>query len=199
VDAPSPVQVEHRDVQPVRVVPGAHLWRLHGRQGEDGSAELTHVGVGYRRDAGHVLSLHVCRGGRLPTPVEGPRTVGEDEHPAARGVVLGLVLGKPIGIMIATFLLVKLTRATLDPTVSWPDLAAVSVVAGVGFTVSLLIGELSFDAASPHGAHVKAAVLIGSLTSAALGGLLLTWRSQMRARLPATESGERQPDLAGRR
>jgi Na+:H+ antiporter, NhaA family len=99
--------------------------------------------------------------------------------PAAQGVALGLVVGKPIGILLATFLLVKLTRATLDDTVRWPDLFAVSVVAGVGFTVSLLIGELSFDATSPHSEHVKAAVLIGSLVSAALGALLLAWRTRV--------------------
>jgi NhaA family Na+:H+ antiporter len=110
--------------------------------------------------------------------------------PAARGVALGLVFGKPIGILLATFLLVKVTKATLDPTVTWPDLAAVSVVAGVGFTVSLLIGELSFDTGSPHSAHIKAAVLVGSLTSATLGGILLTWRSRAHVRRqPAAGSG----------
>ena len=107
--------------------------------------------------------------------------------PAAQGVALGLIFGKPIGILIATFLLVKLTGANLDPSVRWPDLAAVAVVAGVGFTVSLLIGELSFDATSPHSAHVKAAVLIGSLTSAAIGGLLLTWRTRVHLRTQPTE------------
>ena len=107
--------------------------------------------------------------------------------PAAQGVALGLIFGKPIGILIATFLLVKLTGANLDPSVRWPDLAAVAVVAGVGFTVSLLIGELSFDATSPHSAHVKAAVLIGSLTSAAIGGLLLTWRTRVHLRTQPTK------------
>jgi len=101
--------------------------------------------------------------------------------PAAQGVALGLVVGKPIGILLATVLLVKLTGANLDTTVTWLDLFAVSVVAGVGFTVSLLIGELSFDASSPHSEHVKAAVLIGSLAAAALGGILLTWRSRVHA------------------
>lgn len=106
--------------------------------------------------------------------------------PAAQGVALGLVLGKPVGILLATFLLVKLTRATLDPTVRWPDLAAVSVVAGIGFTVSLLIGELSFDATSPHGENVKAAILLGSLTAAVVGGALLSWRTRVRARAGAS-------------
>jgi len=102
--------------------------------------------------------------------------------PAAQGVAIGLVVGKPIGILLATLLLVKLTKANLDPTVKWLDLFAVTVVAGVGFTVSLLIGELSFDASSPHSEHVKVAVLVGSLTAAALGGILLTWRSRVHLR-----------------
>jgi len=109
--------------------------------------------------------------------------------PAAQGVALGLVLGKPIGILLTTFLLVKLTRADLDGSVRWPDLAAVSVVAGVGFTVSLLIGELSFAETSPHGEHVKAAVLIGSLAAATLGGALLTWRSRVHLRLADIPGG----------
>ena len=95
------------------------------------------------------------------------------------------MLGKPIGIMLVTVVLVKLTGASLDPTVKWLDLAAVSMVAGVGFTVSLLIGELSFDAASPHSGHVRAAVLIGSVTAAILGGILLSWRSRVHVRLQA--------------
>ena len=107
--------------------------------------------------------------------------VAAASDPAAQGVALGLVVGKPIGILLATFLLVKLTGATLDPSVRWPDLAAVSVVAGVGFTVSLLIGELSFDAGSPQSGHAKAAILVGSLTAAALGAALLTWRTRVHA------------------
>ena len=98
--------------------------------------------------------------------------------PAAQGVALGLVLGKPIGIVLATVLLVKLTRATLDESVRWWDVVAVSVVAGIGFTVSLLIGELSFEPGSPQAEHAKAAVLLASATAAALGAVLLTWRTR---------------------
>jgi NhaA family Na+:H+ antiporter len=103
-------------------------------------------------------------------------------EPAAQGVVLGLVIGKPLGIMLATFVLIKLTRAALDPTVTWLDLLAITVVAGVGFTVALLIGELSFAAGAPQSEPVKAGILIGSLISAAVGGLLLTWRSRTHGR-----------------
>ncbi|MBX9245002.1 Na+/H+ antiporter NhaA [Actinotalea ferrariae] len=107
---------------------------------------------------------------------------GTVADPAAQGVALGLVVGKPLGIVLATFLLVKLTRATLDPSVRWADVVAVGVVAGIGFTVSLLIGELSFEDGSPHTEHVKAAILIASVTAAVLGALLLRWRTRRHAR-----------------
>jgi NhaA family Na+:H+ antiporter len=102
--------------------------------------------------------------------------------PAAQGVALGLVLGKPVGILLATAALVGLTRARLDPSVRWPDLAAVSVVAGIGFTVSLLIGELSFPGGSPRGEHVKAAILLASAGAALVSSALLTWRSRVHVR-----------------
>ena len=101
--------------------------------------------------------------------------------PAAQGIVLGLVLGKPIGIVVATLLVVKLSRASLDQSVRWWDVVAVSVVAGIGFTVSLLIGELSFPAGSPQAEYAKVAVLLGSLCAAVLGALMLTWRTHRHA------------------
>ena len=107
--------------------------------------------------------------------------------PAAQGVALGLVAGKPIGILLATFALVRLTRANLDPTVTWLDLFAVSTVAGIGFTISLLIGELSFPAGSEQAEHVKAAVLVGSLAAGLLGASVLTWRTRVHARLRGTD------------
>ena len=128
------------------------------------------------------LAVPVFAAGVAMSPAALSSAAGD---PAAQGVALGLVVGKPIGILLATLLLVKLTGANLDPSVRWPDLFALAVVAGVGFTVSLLIGELSFDTASPHSAHIKAAVLIGSLTSAALGGILLTWRTRVHLRRQA--------------
>jgi len=100
--------------------------------------------------------------------------------PPAQGVALGLVLGKPVGIVLATFLLVSLTRARLDAAVRWWDVVAVGAVAGIGFTVSLLIGGLAFPAGSPHADTVKAAVLVGSVAAATIGASLLRWRARVR-------------------
>lgn len=107
--------------------------------------------------------------------------------PAAQGVFFGLVLGKPVGILLATWLLVTFTGAALDASLRWLDLVAVACVGGVGFTVSLLIGELSFTPGTPTSEAVKAAVLLGSLTAAAIGGGLLSWRSAVRAREQRTD------------
>lgn len=105
--------------------------------------------------------------------------------PNSQGVILGLVLGKPLGITVATVLLVRLTRAQLDPTVKFPDLIAVSMVAGIGFTVALLIAQLSFAPGSAESSHVRTAVLIGSVLAAVLGGTALQLRGRQRGkRLP---------------
>ncbi len=55
-------------------------------------------------------------------------------------------------------------------------LGDLAVAGGIGFTVSLLVGELSFESGSAQATHVKTAVLLASLTAAALGGALLAWR-----------------------
>lgn len=109
-------------------------------------------------------------------------------HPVAQGVSAGLVLGKPLGIILATWLLVALTKARLDSMLGWWDVLAAGCVAGIGFTVALLIGELSFTPGSANNEAAKAAVLIGSLASAAIGAVLLTWRSKVhKRRREATE------------
>ena len=64
--------------------------------------------------------------------------------PIAVGIVCGLVVGKTIGVFGTTRLLAALTRASLDSALRWIDIFGVSLLAGIGFTVSLLIGELAF-------------------------------------------------------
>lgn len=98
--------------------------------------------------------------------------------PVAQGVALGLVLGKPIGVLLATWLLATFTRAQLAEGIAWADVGALGAVAGIGFTVSLLIGDLAFGAGSASDDHVKAAVLIGSSTAAVIGAILLARRNR---------------------
>jgi len=107
--------------------------------------------------------------------------------PASQGVALGLVLGKPIGILLATFLVATFTRAALDSGLTWWDVLAVGAVGGIGFTVSLLVNELTFDGEQAD--LVTMAILIASVTAAIIGGILLAWRARVRLHPPEPNGG----------
>ncbi|WP_108717938.1 Na+/H+ antiporter NhaA [Miniimonas sp. S16] len=92
--------------------------------------------------------------------------------PVAWGVFLGLVLGKPLGITGATWLLCRFTRATLAPGVRWREIAAVATLGGIGFTVSLLIGSLAFEG-THRAEEVVLVVLLASVVAAAIGAVAL--------------------------
>ncbi|MER7502714.1 Na+/H+ antiporter NhaA [Nonomuraea pusilla] len=98
--------------------------------------------------------------------------------PVTVGVLAGLILGKPLGVLGAAWLVARFTRAHLDEGLTWTDVAALAVLAGIGFTVSLLIGELAFGAGSARDGYVKVAVLGGSLTAALVAGVLLRLRDR---------------------
>ncbi|MFH9012562.1 Na+/H+ antiporter NhaA [Streptomyces sp. NPDC017943] len=98
-------------------------------------------------------------------------------QPETLGVVLGLVVGKTLGIFGGTWLTARFTRASLSDELAWADVFAVSSLAGIGFTVSLLIGELAFEGDEAMTGEVKAAVLIGSLVAAILATVLLKIRN----------------------
>jgi len=103
--------------------------------------------------------------------------------PIALGIVAGLVLGKPIGILGTAWLTAKLTHASLDEDLTWLDVLGVSLLGGIGFTVSLLIGELAFGAGSERNEHVKIGILAGSLLAAALAAVVLRLRERAYRRL----------------
>lgn len=101
------------------------------------------------------------------------RLVGADfgaivMDPVTRGVFFGAVLGKPLGIISVTLLLVKIGFAKLPKNMDWVQVAAVGIMGGLGFTMSILISGLAFASASEVMA-AKCAILVGSLTSAILG------------------------------
>ncbi|MFE5912352.1 Na+/H+ antiporter NhaA [Streptomyces wedmorensis] len=116
-------------------------------------------------------------------------------QPVTLGVVLGLVVGKAIGIFGGTWLTARFTRAELNPDLSWPDVFAVASLAGIGFTVSLLIGELAFAGDAVLTDEVKAAVLTGSLIAAVIASILLKLRVRKYQALCADE--ERDDDHDG--
>lgn len=99
--------------------------------------------------------------------------------PILLGVLVGLVVGKPIGILLAARLATAL-GAKLSDGVEWIDIALIGALAGIGFTVSLLISELAFTAGESLGA-AKLGVLLASVAAVAVAGVLLALRKGLRA------------------
>lgn len=114
--------------------------------------------------------------------------------PVTIGVVSGLVLGKPIGILLATRLVTAATRARLDPALKWVDIAGVGVLAGIGFTVSLLIAELSFGVDNPHNDDAKIAIMLASVIAATIASIILMVRNRHYRRIVETEAIDENQD-----
>ncbi|OGX88871.1 Na+/H+ antiporter NhaA [Hymenobacter glacialis] len=108
-----------------------------------------------------------------PTAVQGLVT------PLGLGILLGLVVGKPLGIGTMCWLTVRLGWAELPPGVNWRQVWAVGILAGIGFTMSIFITLLAMGHHSPDTDTAKLAVLVGSACASALGYMLL------RSTLPA--------------
>jgi Na+:H+ antiporter, NhaA family len=102
-------------------------------------------------------------------------------EPVALGVVVGLLVGKIIGIFGASWLTIRLTPAARPAGLGWRDLAAVSMLGGVGFTVSLLIAELALAGQGPLLETAKAAVLLASAIASLVGAALLIRRGRVHA------------------
>ncbi|MFC4376854.1 Na+/H+ antiporter NhaA [Nocardia halotolerans] len=110
------------------------------------------------------------------------------------GIMAGLVVGKLVGITATTWLTVKLTRAELDAELSWIDVSGVALLGGIGFTVSLLVGELAFTG-DAQADHVRIGVLFGTLTAAVLATVVL--RARNRVYRVLAEAEERDDDGDG--
>jgi Na+:H+ antiporter, NhaA family len=106
----------------------------------------------------------------------------------AVGIVAGLVLGKFVGVLGTTWLVARFTRADLDEELGWVDMAGLALLAGIGFTVSLLIGELAYGTDSARDDHVKVAVLTGSVVASLLASVVLRARNRTYRRLCEAES-----------
>jgi NhaA family Na+:H+ antiporter len=119
--------------------------------------------------------------------------------PVALGIVVALVAGKTVGVFGTTYLVTKTTRAKLDDSLAWIDVAGLALLAGVGFTVSLLIAELSFGPGSAHDDHAKVAILTGSLVAALLAAVVLRLRNRHYRAVEEAErrdaDGDGVPDL----
>jgi NhaA family Na+:H+ antiporter len=117
----------------------------------------------------------------------------------ALGIAVGLILGKAVGITGATWLVARFTRAHLDEDLGWPDVVGLSLLGGVGFTVSLLITELAYGAGSERYDAAKVGILAGTLTAALLAAVVLRLRNRRYRRIEEAErrdaDGDGVPDV----
>jgi Na+:H+ antiporter, NhaA family len=112
----------------------------------------------------------------------------------AIGIIVGLVVGKTVGIFATSYLVARFTRATLNPDLRWVDLLGVAALAGIGFTVSLLIGELAYGVGGGRDEYVKIGVLAGSLLAAAVAAVILRSRNRAYRDLAALEECDSDAD-----
>lgn len=124
------------------------------------------------------------------TVVGGEGIAAQIADPVTVGIMVGLVVGKALGVLTATWLVQRVTRAALAAELSWWDVLGAALLAGIGFTVSLLIGELAFGAGSDRDDHVKVGVLLGSLLSALTATGVLRIRNRHYRRLCAEKEFE---------
>ncbi len=101
-----------------------------------------------------------------------PAAVGE---PVSLAVAAGLLVGKPVGIVLFAWLAVTLKLATLPTGVNWRMMLAAGFLGGIGFTMSLFIGELAFGDEKRLLADAKTGILLGSFAAAVIGAGLLWW------------------------
>jgi len=100
-------------------------------------------------------------------------------HPVTLGIACGLLFGKLAGVLGFTWLAVRLRAGVLPAGVNWRHLVGVSLLAGIGFTMSLFLGALAFPDDTLHG-EVRLGVLAGSTCAALAGALLLRFASASR-------------------
>ncbi|GGK99881.1 Na+/H+ antiporter NhaA [Mangrovihabitans endophyticus] len=115
-------------------------------------------------------------------------------QPITLGIIAGLVLGKAIGITGSAWLVQRFTHARLADGLSWWDVFGLALLGGVGFTVSLLIGELAFGIGSDGDGYAKIGVLTGSLLAAVFAAIVLRVRNSQYRKLCAQEEADADGD-----
>ena len=98
-------------------------------------------------------------------------------NPITAGVFLGLLLAKPIGVLVFYWLATRLGWASLLEGVGWREMVGAGLLAGIGFTMSLFVGDLAFEGSGLL-EQTKLGVLTASVLAARTGLVLLGWRSR---------------------
>lgn len=115
--------------------------------------------------------------------------IGENlSDPAAIGIILGLFVGKPLGIVLLAWLACKVGIASLPKGVSWRHIIGAGMLAGIGFTMAIFIANLAYANNASHLEHAKLAILVASAISAIGGALVL---------LSCRNAPEPEPDTLG--
>ena len=105
-------------------------------------------------------------------------TLGEAiSDPLTMGVMCGLIIGQPIGVTLGAFLVSRFTSGTLNPALSWWDVAVVGTLASIGFTVALLIAEVTFGSDIEMLATSKFAIIFTNLVAIIVSVLAISLRS----------------------
>lgn len=107
--------------------------------------------------------------------------------PVTLGIALGLFVGKPVGVLLISFLAIKAGWTRLPEGVNWAQLAGAAWLTGVGFTMSLFVGGLAFDDPA-YLNQVRLGVIAGSLGSAAAGCAILAASLRRDRKKPPTEA-----------
>ena len=119
--------------------------------------------------------------------------------PVSLGIIASLVVGKSVGVFSTTFLVTRIPGVSLPKGMAWIDLFAVALLAGIGFTVSLLIGELSFGLGTLLGDEAKIGILVGSVLAALFAAMILVGRNryyqEIRQRETEDLDGDGIPDI----
>lgn len=109
--------------------------------------------------------------------------MGALSDPVTYAITLALPLGKLLGIWGSVAVLTRVTRLRLGNGVDLPDIAAIALLAGIGFTVAMLVAHLAFvDEVEVF--HASFGVILGTFVSAFLGAVALKWRTSQRVRHP---------------
>src|SRR5262249_35276188 len=91
------------------------------------------------------------------------------------GISLGLFIGKQAGVFLFSWVLIKLKFVRLPERSTWAQLYGVSLLCGIGFTMSLFLGTLSFPNEAASLAQVRLGVIMGSFLSGLMGAMVLLW------------------------
>jgi NhaA family Na+:H+ antiporter len=102
--------------------------------------------------------------------------------PTLWGVLLGLLVGKPVGVLLASWVAVRAGVASLPEGGTWRQVVGVAILCGIGFTMSLFIGNLAFGGGDDRGVATKIGILTASSISGVVGGAII----RLRPRSPAS-------------